>query len=136
MTKSIEIPKPRLLQRTLEILAFLAFALSSRLAQSQSPAVTDMLRREFISKDFAVKSFGPIHWIGKGESYTVLEPSGEGVGLNDIVRYDTSTSRRAVLVSASQLVPAGADKPLQIENYAFSEGLNAVLIFTNSRRTW
>jgi dipeptidyl-peptidase 4 len=136
MTKSIEIPKPRLLQRTLEILAFLAIALSSRLAQSQSPAVTDMLRREFISKDFAVKSFGPIHWIGKGESYTVLEPSGEGVGLNNIVRYDTSTSRRAVLVSASQLVPAGTDKPLQIENYAFSEGLNAVLIFTNSRRTW
>lgn len=55
MTKSIEIPNPRLLQRTLEILAFLAIALSSRLAQSQSPAVTDMLRREFISKDFAVK---------------------------------------------------------------------------------
>src|SRR5207245_2323387 len=39
MTKSIELPSPRLLLRTLEILAFLAIALSSPLAQSQSPAV-------------------------------------------------------------------------------------------------
>jgi dipeptidyl-peptidase-4 len=136
MMTSSEIPMPRRLQRTSQILAFLAIALTSRLAQPQTPAVTDLLRREFVAKDFAVKSFGPIHWIGKGESYTVLEPSDKGNKSSDIVRYETAASRREILVSASQLVPPGADKPLGIENYAFSEDLNAVLIFTNSMRIW
>jgi dipeptidyl-peptidase-4 len=136
MTTSTEVAAPRLLQRTLLILAFLATALTSRLVQSQSPAVIDLLRREFVAKDFVVKSYGPIHWIGKGESYAVLEPSDKGNGSSDIVRYETASSRREVLVSSSQLTPAGADKPLAIENYAFSEDLNTALIFTNSRRIW
>jgi dipeptidyl-peptidase 4 len=136
MTTPNETLAPRLSKRSLQILAFLSIALTPRLAQPQTPAVTDLLRREFVAKDFAVKSFGPIHWIGKGESYTVLEPSDKGYGLSDIVRYETASSRREVLVSATQLVPAGADKPLQIENYLFSEDRNAVLIFTNSRRIW
>ena len=134
--RPVEIPTPLFVRHKLQILALLAIALPLRPAHAQSPAVTDLLRREFVTKDFTVKSFGPIHWVGKGQFYTVLEPSGTGTGLTDIVRYETTTSRREVLVSATQLVPSQADKPLEIENYEFSEDLNRVLIFTNSRRVW
>ena len=124
------------LQRGLQILALLAIGLANRAVYAQSPAVIDLLRREFVTKEFAVKSFGPIHWVGKGESYTVLEPSDKAKELSDIVRYDPDTSRREVLVSAARLLPTGGDKPLEIENYDFSEDLNLVLIFTNSKRVW
>jgi dipeptidyl-peptidase-4 len=135
MTKTREL---RTLHRlsTLQLVTCIAIALASEAAYGQSPAITDLLRREFVGKEFAVQSFGPVHWIGKGEFYTVLESSSKDAGLSDIVRYETATARREVLVSASQLVPAGSDKPLKIENYAFSEDLNGVLIFTNSKRVW
>jgi len=120
----------------LEILVLFLIALLVRAASAQSPAIADLLRREFVTKDFAVKSFGSIRWIGKGEFYTALEPSSEGGEWNDIVRYETATSRRQVLVSGSQLTPSVGDKPLKIENYELSEDLNRVLIFTNSRRVW
>jgi dipeptidyl-peptidase-4 len=134
MKKPTEVPALPFLRQRLQILAFLAIALQP--AYPQSPAVTDLLRREFVTKDFAVKSFGPIHWIGKGQFYTVLESSDKGKELTDIVRYETATSRREVLVSSLQLIPPGGDKPLEIENYAFSDDLNRILIFTNSRRVW
>ena len=120
----------------LQIVVCIAIVLASSAAFAQSPAVTGLLHREFVGKEFAVQSFGPVHWIGKGEFYTVLEPSDKSEGLSEIVRYETATSRREVLVSASQLVPPGGDKPLKVENYAFSEDLNGVLIFTDSKRVW
>jgi dipeptidyl-peptidase 4 len=135
LTKPTEVATLPLL-RGLQILALVSTVLAFRAAYAQSPATTDLLHREFVTKEFAVKSFGPIHWVGNGQSYTVLEPSRKGEGVSDIVSYETATSRREVLVSASQLMPPGGDKPLEIESYAFSEDLSRVLIFTNSRRVW
>jgi dipeptidyl-peptidase-4 len=56
--------------------------------------------------------------------------------LSDIVRYETATAQREVMVSASQLIPPGSDKPLAIQDYALSEDLSRILIFTNSKRVW
>jgi dipeptidyl-peptidase 4 len=136
LRKPGEVPTLPFKRRRLEMLALFLIALLLRAASAQSPVISDLLGREFLTKDFAVKSFGPIRWIDKGEFYTVLEPSGKGGELNDIVRYETATSRRQVLVSGSQLVPSVGDKPLKIENYELSEDLNRVLIYTNSRRVW
>ena len=136
MTKHSEVPRPPCSRRSLSMLALFATALFLQAGFAQAPGVTNLLRRELVTKDLAVRSFGPIHWIGEGQFYTVLEPSGQRKGLTDIVRYETATSRREVLVSASQLLPAGSDKPLEIENYSLSDDLNRVLIFTNSRRVW
>jgi dipeptidyl-peptidase-4 len=105
-------------------------------AEAQSPTVVDVLRREFVSQDFAVKSFGPVLWLDGGQSYATLEPSDKADGAHEIVRYETATGQRNVLVSASQVMPPGGDKPLAIEDYAFSADLNRVLIFTNARRVW
>jgi len=105
-------------------------------AYAQSPALVDLLHREFVTKDFAVKSFGPARWLNGGTSYTTLEPSAKAEGARDIVRYDTATAAREVLVAASQLTPPGSDKPLAIEGYDWSADMKRVLIFTNSRRVW
>jgi dipeptidyl-peptidase-4 len=121
----------------LRVFFWLAIAsFGSRVAYAQSPAVAELLRREFVAKDFAVKSFGPVHWLNGGASYTTLEPSAKAEGARDLVRYDTATAAREVLVSAGQLTPPGSDKPLAVEEYAFSADMNRLLIFTNSRRVW
>jgi len=118
------------------LLAWLVASLGLSAANAQSPAVVDLLRREFIARDFAVKSFGPSHWLNGGASYTTLEPSTKGEEAREIVRYDTATAARDVLVSAAQLTPPGGEKPLSVEAYDFSADMNRVLIFTNSRRVW
>ena len=136
MSKPAEQARPPFFRPRRRILALFLVGLPLRAAHAQSPPITDLLRREFVTRDLAVKSFGPVRWIGKGESYTVLEPSPKAEESKDIVRYETATSRREVLVPASELVPSGSDKPLKIENYELSDDLNRVLIFTNSRRVW
>ncbi|HEY2460574.1 MAG TPA: DPP IV N-terminal domain-containing protein, partial [Candidatus Acidoferrum sp.] len=118
------------------VFVFAVAGLGSLAVHAQSPAVVELLRREFIAKDFAVKSFGPARWLNGGQSYATLEPSAKAEGATDIVRYDTATGQREVLVSASQLVPLGKDKALAIEDYAWSGDMNRVLIFTDSRRVW
>jgi dipeptidyl-peptidase 4 len=105
-------------------------------AHAQSPALIDLLHREFIARDFAVKSFGPVRWLNGGESYTTLESSTSLEGARDLVLYDTATAERQVLVSASLLTRPGIGKPLAIDDYALSADMNRVLIFTNSKRTW
>ena len=118
--------------------AFLIVAaqLSSLVVYAQSPVVADLLRREFVARDFAAKSFGPVRWLEGGKSYVTLEPVPGSEGVQDIVRYDTATGQRDVVVTGSQLVPAGSDKPLAIEDYSFSSDMNRVLVFTNSKRVW
>lgn len=112
------------------------FALASTSAYPQSPALTDLLRREFIARDFAVKSYGPVRWLNEGASYTTVEPSTTAKDAREIVRYDTAKGTREILVSGSQLTPPGADKPLAIDDYSLSSDMNRVLIFTNSKRVW
>lgn len=133
----VEVPKPRKRQHVTGVLIALAIAtLGSCVASAQSPAVSDLLRRQFVTGDFTVNSFGPARWINGGQSYVTLEPSGQSEGARDLVRYDTANAQREVLVSTSQLVPPGSDKPLAIEDYAWSADMSRVLIFTNSKRVW
>jgi len=96
----------------------------------------DILHRAFVDRAFAVKSYGPVHWLKSGESYTILEPAAGSDGTSDIVRYDTGTGKREVLVSGQQLVPSDEKKAISIDDYSVSDDLNRVLIFANSRRVW
>jgi dipeptidyl-peptidase-4 len=93
-------------------------------------------RRAFLAREFQAKSFGPVRWMNRGESYTTIEPSGSVSGASDLVRYDTASGKREVLLSASELKPAGSNTPLKIERYDWSEDMNQALIFTNSHRVW
>jgi dipeptidyl-peptidase 4 len=124
-------------RRALTILFWLSILfLTAQSMRAQSPNVTNLLRQEFVTRDFAVQFVGPLQWLDGGKSYAVLEPSAKAEGVKDVVRYETATGKREILVSASELVPAGSDKPLVIEDYSWSADMNRLLIFTNSKRVW
>ena len=93
------------------------------------------LERIFAGREFAAERFGPARWMSDGASYTTLEASPDGRG-RDLVLYDAASGARRVLVPAARLVPAGADKPLDIENYAWSPDGKVLIVFTDSKRVW
>jgi dipeptidyl-peptidase-4 len=74
-------------------------------------------------------------WENGGDSYTILEPAADGKG-TDIVAYETATGKRTVQVSAAQLTPAGANAPMEIEEYSWSVDGKKLLVFTNSKKVW
>ena len=87
------------------------------------------------SGEFRPKTFRGGEWLGNGDYYLALEPAAAGEGV-DIVRYETSTGARDILISASRLIPAGAKTPLEVEDYAFSADGQQLLVFTNSQTVW
>jgi len=106
-------------------------------ARAQVPnEVNDMVRRLFGSAEFAAQRFGPARWIDNGAGYTTVEPSDAAPEAADIVRYETASGRRSVLVSARQLVPPGKARPLDIDDYDWSPDGTQLLLFTNSQRVW
>ena len=90
--------------------------------------------RIFASADFASQGFGPARWLADGSGYTTLESGASGG--REIVRYDPITGNRTVLVSAAQLTPSEASRPIPVENYSWSDDGTKLLIYTNSRRVW
>ncbi len=105
-------------------------------ATAQSPQAADLLRRAFANREFSGKFFGPARWLEGGKAYTTLEPSAALKGARDVVRYDTATGKREILIAASELIPPDAKEPLEIQNYDWSADMTRVLIYTNSRRVW
>lgn len=94
--------------------------------------------RIFHDNEFSAKSLDA-RWIetkDKEAAYTVLEPSEDIDQANDIVRYAAESGERSVMVSASELVPPGKSAPLSIDNYAFSNDLSRILIYTDSKKVW
>jgi len=94
------------------------------------------LERLFSSREFRSQRFGPARWLENGAGYTTLDTSESETGGRDIVKYETKTGKREVLVSADRLKPEGADKPLTIANYEWSPNKKRLLIFTNTKRVW
>ncbi len=104
---------------------------------AQQPFDMDQFfRRAFLQREFQPKSFGPARWMNRGEAYTTLEPSTSSSGSSELVRYDTATGKKEVLIAASDLIPSGSKDPLHIESYDWSGDMSRVLIYTNSRRVW
>jgi dipeptidyl-peptidase-4 len=94
------------------------------------------LERIFTAKEYAARPFGPARWLDEGRAYTTVEPSAAVADAKDIVRYETTTGERRVLVSAADLVPAPGKPPLTIDDYAWSEDGSRILVFTNTVKVW
>ncbi len=102
------------------------------------------LERIFAEKEFEPESFGPARWLKEGAAYTTLEsPPGTTPAsapdcpeVRELVRYDTASGRREVLVPASRLIPPGATAPLAIADYSWSPDGKQLLVFTEPRRVW
>jgi dipeptidyl-peptidase-4 len=92
--------------------------------------------RIFNSQEFAPQFSGRTSWLEDGTGYTALEMSAATQDGRDIVRYDTETAKREILVPASRLIPAGATTPLGLDDYQWSADGSQLLIFTNTKRVW
>jgi dipeptidyl-peptidase-4 len=101
----------------------------------QREAAAKLLARTVTNPEFHAKSFRGGAWLGNGDSYLALEPSATGSG-SDIVRYQTATGARQILVAADRLIPAGEKTPLAVEGYRMSPDEHEALIFTNSKTVW
>jgi dipeptidyl-peptidase-4 len=112
------------------------FALSVGLIVGESSAQADqrqaaakLLAGTMTNPEFQVKSFQG----GNGESYLALEPSATGSG-SDIVRYQTTTGAREILIAAQRLIPTGEKTPLSVESYWISPDGHQAL--TNTKTVW
>ena len=114
----------------------LALPLATAQAQQLPADVDSMMHRLFASREFASQRFGPARWIENGTAYTTVERSKEAGGGSDIVRYETSSGDRSVLVSASLLVPEGDTAALSFDDYVWSPDNSKLLLFTNTERVW
>ncbi len=52
------------------------------------------------------------------------------------MRYAPESGQRDILVAAESLIPPGQPTPLPVEDYAWSDDANKVLLFTNAQRVW
>ena len=100
------------------------------LSQQQDRGLLDASR--ITSGEFRTERFGPVRWLD-GRHFATLEPDGQALAL---VRYEAVTGERTVLVAAKELRVGGRDRPLVIEDYAFSPARDKLLIFTDSVRVW
>ena len=87
------------------------------------------LHRMFSSNELNPKLFGPARWIEQGAAYTTLEDK-------QIVKYDTASGQRSVLISASAITPKGSSGPIAIDDYVWSSDAKQLLLFTNTVKVW
>jgi dipeptidyl-peptidase 4 len=89
----------------------------------------------FKSKDFRVEAFVG-QWQSDSQGFERVKRDAE-TGNTSIVRIDLDEPAvEHVLVSTEMLTPAGAEKPLVIDSYQWSEDKTKLLIFTNTERVW
>src|SRR6185295_458357 len=127
-------------RRVLDGLTVAAVVLAGGAAHAQQSdrarALDEQIDRIFKARTYEAPRFGPARWLPGGTAYAIVERSADGAGGSEIVRYDAATGARTVLVAQSRLVPAGAQAPLDIDDYAWSADGSRLLIFTNTKKVW
>jgi len=99
------------------------------------PELDEQLARIFTKREYEAPRFGPVRWTDGAAGYTTLERSDQSDSF-DLVRYDARSGARSVLVPSARLKPSGSDKPIEIEDYAWSADGCRLLVFTRSQRVW
>ncbi|MHC5025456.1 MAG: S9 family peptidase [Planctomycetota bacterium] len=102
-------------------------------AQAPDPSIIT-LERIHETSDFRTEGMARVRWLEDGTGYTTLEAA-DGGG-REIVRHDPATGDRDVLVTAAQLTPEGAGRPLGVADYDWSNDGRKLIVFTNTRRVW
>ena len=115
--------------------AVLGTALDAR-QDERFKALEQQIDRIYATNEYSLPRFGPARWLGDGNAYTIVERNTGASGGADIVRYDAATGARSVLISNTQLLPAGSQKALDIADYVWSDDGSKLLIFTNTQKVW
>lgn len=74
-------------------------------------------------------------WMADGESYSRIEPVGNGGGV-EVVSYKVADESRQVLIPSSMLHDPQSGKPLAVRSLVWSDDNKKVLIYNNTRRVW
>lgn len=115
-------------------LAVAVLQLAASAQDDRLRALNAQIDRIYRDNEYALPRFGPARWLEDGTAYTTVERTPNGG--SDIVRYDAATGARSVLISNTQLTPAGGEKPLVIADYVWSADGTRLLIFANTRKVW
>ena len=117
----------------ISLLAILLFAMNaiSLIAQDGKLTLEDLYSKRVYRSEW----FGPTQWVDDGAGYTTVERSASGNGL-DIVRYDSKSGEKTLLVPAKDLVPQGSTQQLYPEEYSWSPAKDMLLITTNTGKVW
>ncbi len=126
----------RLAARSASLTFVLLAVFTARAVAQEGDPASVTLDRIYGTADFRGDFFGQARWLDDGTFYTTIEPSEAVTGGRDLVRYETESGVRAILVSASMLMPEGTDRALAIQGYQWSPDGTKLLIYTNSRRVW
>jgi dipeptidyl-peptidase-4 len=70
-----------------------------------------------------------INWTADGNSTLSIYQG-------NIVKTDLKNHNEKILVKKEQLIPAGMDRPLRLDQYSFSTRYATLLIFTNTAKVW
>jgi dipeptidyl-peptidase-4 len=129
---------PTLLARrcVLVCVVLAALAVAAPAAAQLSAHVQDVLRRIHTTQEFGGGGRGAGaggRWVEGGAGYAAAERTPDGA--TELVRYDTATGRRDVLMTAAQLTPPSLGKPLQFSDYAISADGRRLLVATSGRPT-
>ncbi len=109
--------------------------LAAPLPAQQADSSLLSVQRIYGTREFRSQAFGPARWLGDGSAYTTLEDAGSERGQN-LVRYDSESGGREVLVAARQFIPQDDTLPLKVEDYTWAPDTRALLIFTNTKPVW
>ncbi len=112
------------------------FLAASTASAAVNPSLESLLHRIFVTHDFDLAPAPDIEWLDNGAAYTVVEKSSDPAGAQDLVQYTTASGARSVLVSARDLIPQDAAKPLTLDGYSLSNDRTRLLIFTNTKPVW
>ena len=88
--------------------------------------------RIFHDKEFELNKKVASKWLHGGDSYTTIEKSQSTASGFDIVQHDPATGAHSILVDAKVLISEGADTPIEISDYSWSQDGQFVLIATNT----
>ena len=115
------------------LIVFIFFTDTISYAQQKIPSLK--LEDIYSNGTYNQKGYGPVRWMKDNQGYSTLETNSQ-FGGKDIVRYDSKSGERNVIVSAKQLIPEKETNPLLIADYEWSNDDSKLLIFTNTRRVW
>jgi len=93
------------------------------------------VERIFTTGEFGSQGYGSIEWGPNGTAYYKWESAKEGGG-RDLVRIDSATGNREILVPSQALIPPGESGLFGVSSHAFSTDRSKLLLFTNTKRVW
>jgi dipeptidyl-peptidase-4 len=124
-----------MVRRAVSVLAaLLLLSATPELAQAQDgPEFT--LESIHASGTFRPETFQGGKWAEEGPIITYIEPA-DTADATHLMRYNLQTDERTRVIDGTNLYAEDVDRIVPIQDYAFSEDGDEVLIYTDSKEVW